>query len=129
MTHVVFVYGTLRKGQPNRHVMVPHLVRELGEGRIRGAMYSLGAYPAVDLEQDGEVIGEWVEVTDEGLARLDSLEGYPGYYDRTVVRDISQPVSGWVYHMSGKIPPHGVIKLPGGDWVAYRRMRQAAPRC
>ncbi|MCL6445220.1 MAG: protoporphyrinogen oxidase [Alicyclobacillus sp.] len=29
-TQVVFVYGTLRKGQPNRRVMAPYLVRELG---------------------------------------------------------------------------------------------------
>jgi gamma-glutamylcyclotransferase (GGCT)/AIG2-like uncharacterized protein YtfP len=128
MTQVVFVYGTLRKGQPNRHVMAPHLVRELGKGRIRGAMYDLGPYPAINLQEDGEVIGEWVEVTEEGLARLDLLEGYPGYYDRTVVRDISQPVSGWVYHMSGKIP-HGAVPVPGGNWIAYRRMRLAMPRC
>lgn len=43
----VFVYGTLRKGQPNRPVVEPYLVSELGVGQIRAAMYDWGFCPAV----------------------------------------------------------------------------------
>ncbi|WP_035462493.1 gamma-glutamylcyclotransferase family protein [Alicyclobacillus macrosporangiidus] len=121
--HVVFVYGTLRKGQSNRRVMKPHLVRELGEGVIQGEMYDLGAYPAVSLNGGGIVVGEWVEVTDDGLAALDKLEGYPRFYGRTVVKDLNGAAEGWVYHMTGRIPA-GVPRVESGDWVAWLRARK-----
>ncbi|WP_081841597.1 gamma-glutamylcyclotransferase family protein [Alicyclobacillus macrosporangiidus] len=121
--HVVFVYGTLRKGQGNRRVMEPHLVRELGAGCIPGEMYDLGAYPAVSLNGDGVVVGEWVEVTDDGLAALDRLEGYPRFYDGTMVRDLNGAVEGWFYHMTGRIPA-GAPRVDSGDWVAWLRSRK-----
>ncbi|SFU81591.1 gamma-glutamylcyclotransferase family protein [Alicyclobacillus macrosporangiidus] len=121
--HVVFVYGTLRKGQGNRRVMEPHLVRELGEGSIRGEMYDLGAFPAAALDGDSVVVGEWDEVTDDGLVALDRLEGYPRFYDRTVVRDLNGAAEGWVYHMTGRIPA-GAPRVDRGDWVAWLRSRK-----
>jgi len=119
--HTVFVYGTLRKGQPNRAVMEPHLVADLGEGQIRGAMYDLGPFPAVTLEEDGLVIGEWVRVTDDGLARLDRLEGYPSFYDRVIVSDTTNGLRGWVYCMARR-KVDGYERVESGDWV--KRLEQ-----
>ncbi|WP_029422025.1 gamma-glutamylcyclotransferase family protein [Alicyclobacillus macrosporangiidus] len=121
--HVVFVYGTLRKGQYNRGVMEPHLVCELGEGSIHGEMYDLGAFPTIALDGDGVVVGEWVEVTDDGLAALDALEDYPQMYDRTVVRDLNRAAEGWVYHMTGRIPA-GARRVESGDWVTWVESRR-----
>ncbi|MCL6592797.1 MAG: gamma-glutamylcyclotransferase [Alicyclobacillus sp.] len=121
--HVVFVYGTLRKGERNRRVMEPHLVRELGDGEIHGAMYDLGSFPVVSLDGNDLVVGEWVEVTEEGLAALDRLEGYPDFYDRAIVRDVNGELEGWVYHMTGRIPA-GVPRIEGGDWVTWVRARK-----
>ncbi|WP_304596019.1 gamma-glutamylcyclotransferase family protein [Alicyclobacillus sendaiensis] len=125
--HTVFVYGTLRQGQPNRCVMEPHLVRELGEGQIRGAMYDLGPFPAVTLEEDGVVAGEWVMVKDKGLARLDRLESYPSFYDRAIVSDTANGLRGWVYCMARR-KVDGYERVESGDWVAYQANRLVARR-
>nr|WP_245575944.1 gamma-glutamylcyclotransferase family protein [Alicyclobacillus contaminans] len=112
----MFAYGTLREGQFNCPVMESHLARALGEGCIRGELYNLGAFPAVSLDGDGVVVGEWAEVTDNGLAALDRLEGYPEYYDRSIVQDVNSGLEGWVYHMTGRIPA-GAPLITGGDLV------------
>jgi gamma-glutamylcyclotransferase (GGCT)/AIG2-like uncharacterized protein YtfP len=103
--------------------MEPHLVLELGEGRIQGELYDLGAYPAVTLDGAGVVVGEWVTVTDEGLAALDTLEDYPRLYDRTMVMDRNGAVKGWVYHMTGRIPD-GAPRIDSGNWVTWSRARK-----
>lgn len=123
-TYTVFVYGTLRKGQGNRRVMEPHLVRELGPGRIKGVMYDLGRFPAVVLGKNGVVVGEWVEVTEAGLAALDRLEGYPRLYDRSVVQDLDNDIQGFVYHMRRK--PARAERIACGDWVAWPAQRKEA---
>jgi len=125
--HTVFVYGTLRKGQPNRPVMEPYLVADLGEGQIRGAMNDLGPFPAVTLEEDGVVTGEWVRVTDEGLARLDRLEGYPSFYDRAIVSDTANGLRGWVYCME-KRKVDGYERVESGDWVKRLEQKTALSR-
>lgn len=125
-TYTVFVYGTLRKGERNRRIMEPHLVRELGSGRIQGVMYDLGAFPVIVLNGDGVVIGEWVEVTDKGLAALDRLEEYPRFYDRSMVRDLNGKVEGFVYHMT-QVPEYAE-RISGGDWVLWRKERGAMQR-
>ncbi|WP_206832703.1 gamma-glutamylcyclotransferase [Alicyclobacillus fructus] len=124
-THVVFVYGNLRKDQPKRRIMEPHLVRELGMGRIRGVMYDWGAFLAVTLEEDGEVVSEWVEVTDEGLKVLDRLEGYPYLYDRAIVEDLANGLRGWVYHMPMVKARQYDRRVASGDWVEHIRARRA----
>ncbi|MBF8376339.1 gamma-glutamylcyclotransferase [Alicyclobacillus mali] len=125
--HTVFVYGTLRKGQPNRPVMEPYLVADLGEGQIRGAMYDLGPFPAVTLEEDGVVTGEWVRVTDEGLARLDRLESYPRFYDRAIVSDTANGLRGWVYCMARR-KVDGYERVESGDWVKRLEQKTALSR-
>jgi len=122
--HTVFVYGTLRRGEPNRIVMQPHLVRDLGRGRIRGALYDWGAYPAATLDEDGVIAGEWVVVTNEGLLALDELEDYPELYTRTVVSDLVRDLRGWVYCMPAEWARRGGPRVSGGDWVAYLAKRR-----
>jgi gamma-glutamylcyclotransferase (GGCT)/AIG2-like uncharacterized protein YtfP len=131
-THIVFVYGSLRKGEENRYIVNRHLIRELGDGRIHAVMYDLGEYPAIVLSNDtsrlgrapaGEIVyGEWLEVSDAGLSELDELEEYPDVYHRSLVKDFDRAVEGWVYHMSGRIPG-GAKRIPTGDWTTWRKQR------
>lgn len=123
----VFVYGTLRKGQPNRSVVEPYLVSELGLGQIRGAMYDWEFCPAVTLEKDGIVVGEWIQITEEGLARLDRLESYPTLYDRAIVQDLANGIRGWVYCVPRE-RVKGDPRVESGNWVAYQAQRLAARR-
>lgn len=81
----VFVYGTLKRGQPNHG----HLSRQrfLGEARTGPGvtLYSLGEYPGMvrDPEDREGVTGELWEVDAKCLARLDALEGIDeGLYER-----------------------------------------------
>ncbi|MCL6444746.1 MAG: gamma-glutamylcyclotransferase [Alicyclobacillus sp.] len=122
--YTVFVYGTLRKGERNRRVMEPHLVRELGPGRIQGTMCDLGWFPAVVLRGKGVVVGEWVEITEAGLAALDRLEAYPRLYDRSIVADLDSGTQGFVYHMRRK--PARAERIECGDWVAFRAQKREA---
>lgn len=83
--HLIFVYGTLKKGGSNHGwLQGQHL---LGPARTRPGftLYSLGEYPGlVPSRQDTEgVTGELWAVTPECLARLDAFEGVPeGLYAR-----------------------------------------------
>ena len=52
-------------------------------GAVRGRLYDVGHYPALvrypslhSEAQEGIVIGEWFEVTEEGLKAMDILEDY-----------------------------------------------------
>ncbi len=62
-------------------------------------IYDVGAYPALVIEEEGEVIGEWFTVTKEGLQAMDELEEYEegsqyNEYERVWVKDIEQPIKG-----------------------------------
>jgi gamma-glutamylcyclotransferase (GGCT)/AIG2-like uncharacterized protein YtfP len=75
MLHRVFVYGTLLVGEENHHIAAPY-IRHIQPGKVKGRLYDVGAYPALVIEEEGEVIGEWFTVTKEGLQAMDELEEY-----------------------------------------------------
>jgi len=77
MSEFLFVYGTLRRGQP----LYPHLdaakARFIGEGRIVGRLFDLGEYPGAtpDPKRFSTVRGEVHELYDppRTLAILDDI--------------------------------------------------------
>lgn len=73
---LIFVYGTLRKGQVNEHFLEQH-AKYLQKGFIKGELFQVIGhhYPAV-LEGDKWVVGEVYELDPKGLKELDHLEGY-----------------------------------------------------
>ena len=90
--HLVFVYGTLKRGNPIR-----------GLDRVRGStfigeaitltsdymMLDLGSFPGV-IAVPGwfnatRIGGEVFSVTTDLLMKLDEIEGYPDFYDRMKV--------------------------------------------
>ncbi|MFH1061016.1 MAG: gamma-glutamylcyclotransferase family protein [Pseudomonadota bacterium] len=83
--HLVFVYGTLRKGYQNHHLLAG--ARDLGPARTVAlhALY-LDDYPyLVKGHAVCRVVGELYGVDDAGLARLDLLEEHPVWYCREKV--------------------------------------------
>lgn len=85
---LIFVYGTLKRGGSNHHVMNGQ--RFVTEARTEGryALYDLGGYPGMVLSDDDplSIMGEVWEVDDQGLQRLDELEGLDvGEYRRVPV--------------------------------------------
>jgi gamma-glutamylcyclotransferase (GGCT)/AIG2-like uncharacterized protein YtfP len=87
--HKVFVYGTLKTGQPNNYILKERGAKCLGVFATvdRLVMVDLGAYPACyrDAEKGGAVVGEVWECDDEILADLDHLEGHPTFYRRETI--------------------------------------------
>lgn len=99
---LIFVYGTLLPGQSNHGIIAPHAISSR-PGRIRGRMVNVGRYPALLLESEHSVRGEWMEVALAGLPALDALEEFGGIeerndYERVWITDADdQAISGWVY--------------------------------
>lgn len=125
--HPVFVYGTLRSGQPNHRLFGDGVIELITTARLDGAvMFGLGrGFPYV-IDGDGVVTGELVTVSSASFHRvmstLDALEGYrgPGYdnhYDRvlrTVTAD-NATVTAWMYLATPRCSLGEPV--PSGDWV------------
>ena len=94
--HKIFVYGTLKTGQPNHH----WLQNENNgiQRKLDGLFFTKSKFPMVldtpwnipfliDHENFGKSIyGEVYEVDDLMLSKLDILEGYPKWYDRKTIQ-------------------------------------------
>jgi len=107
MKHNVFVYGTLKRGGSNHHLMVGQQFVTTAQTEPAYKLYSLGDYPAlVDAPRDGSPIeGEIWTVDNDCLAKLDRLEGLEeGLYKRVPI--LLQPphnasvIEGYIYLLS-----------------------------
>lgn len=113
----VFVYGTLRRGGRNHHLL--RGARLLGRHRTAAGytMLDLGGCPGVVAGGGTAVIGEVYAVDAATLRRLDRLEEYPRVYTREPVATPWGPA--WLYLFRG---PGGFRPvIPAGDWLAPRR--------
>jgi len=79
----LFVYGTLKKGFHNHDFL--KYASYLGERTIKGKMYSYGAFPYVNIKQNGIIHGELYSIDENTLLDCDSLEGYPSFYSKKEV--------------------------------------------
>ncbi|MBK8804980.1 MAG: gamma-glutamylcyclotransferase [Fibrobacteres bacterium] len=119
----LFVYGTLRSGQPN----APRLggATFLGMGTTSGKLIHLGDYPAL-VPGDGTVIGELYELPLAALTRIDELEGFdPADPEGSLFLRVERPVQ-LDGHSESELAltylwPHSsqAPVLEEGDWVAY----------
>lgn len=136
----VFVYGTLRPGQPHWEAFLAAAAERVMPGRLTGVeLLDCGHYPAgVERPGSAGVVGEavWVRpgMWRATLAGLDHLEGYDPsdgdrLYDRVIrsIDTVDGPVDCWVYLAGRVLARSGRPIVPGGDWVAYRAEPPAAP--
>ena len=117
----LFVYGTLRAGQPNS----PRLggATLLGPGRTNGRLAYLGKYPGL-CEGKGFVQGDVYELPIAALARIDELEGYDeSDHDgslflrvrRIATLDTGSNLDCWTYTW----PHHCDQWIDSGDWIDF----------
>ncbi len=136
----VFVYGTLRPGQPNWGPLLAAASDRVVAGRLAGVvLLDCGRYPAaIERPGAGEVVGEVVWIQPDAwlttLAALDHLEGYdPADPDRLfdrVVRSVTTDegsVNCWVYLAGRMLAGSARPVVPDGDWVAYYADPPTAP--
>ena len=122
----VAVYGSLRTGMSNYGVNLRAGAELVGKGRTVED-YDLHRYagcyfPSVSLthsDSEKPVVVEVFETTQAGLTGpYDGLEGYPNFYNRTVVPvvlDDGREVDAWIYHIDEK----QTDVVDSGDWVEY----------
>jgi gamma-glutamylcyclotransferase (GGCT)/AIG2-like uncharacterized protein YtfP len=118
----VFVYGTLKRGEPNHHWLRGAI--RLGRRRLAGVhLHDLGSYPKAvraeaaagdRLDSTTCLHGELYLVEDSGLARLDRLEDVPHDFVRHRVR-LTDGESAWAY-LGRRQQVIGLPLVPFGDW-------------
>ena len=116
-THLVAVYGTLLEGERNAHWANGALSRR--RASLVGVLYDTGySFPAFVPEATaGRVEAEVLEVDEEGLSRMDVLEGYPRLYRRDRVMATLEDgtrAEVWVYVMN-KLPEAATV-IANGSW-------------
>ncbi|QIA62355.1 gamma-glutamylcyclotransferase [Vibrio astriarenae] len=111
MQHLVFVYGTLRKGESNHHFIEQSEYLGMCETLPEYALYDLGAYPAV-VPGRSSIQGEVYWVDDEVLAKLDLLEDVPVEYRRETM--MTPFGLAWIYLYQQ--PAELDVEIASGDW-------------
>lgn len=128
MRHLVFVYGTLKKGFPNHN-------NYMGSAKRLGKYQTVEKYPLVlcgaryvpcMINSPGKghhVEGELYEVDDECLNRIDALEGIQDSdgYRRTVIRVSSSELKSQDIReaLAYLMPPDQVTDRKSNDLKAY----------
>lgn len=118
----VFVYGTLRRGGSNDITRLHPPARFLGNARVLGRLYHLGAYPGMTLGGEGWVHGEVYAIEPALEAVLDDIEGLgEDPIDEYVKREIMVELEGReVECLVYEINPRYVLSAPSithGDWL------------
>lgn len=124
----VFVYGTLKEGRPLDRSIFSRLRTKVEDAETDGAIYSLGSYPAVRLDEEGTVVGELHTFSEEDIesiiAIMDGIEGYsPGrpedrnLYNRRVIKARSksgEETLAYIYEFGRTVPKSR--RLEDGVW-------------
>lgn len=109
----LFVYGTLKRGQPLHELLEG--ASFLGEGWVEGfALYDLGAWPAAYPEKTGRIWGEVYEVPEGLLPLLDQVEDE--YRRETIIVELPEGrrVLAQMYVYRGSLS--GKRRLLSGRW-------------
>jgi gamma-glutamylcyclotransferase (GGCT)/AIG2-like uncharacterized protein YtfP len=140
-TRLVFVYGTLRRGEErdiNRLLPAPTWI---GDGVVEGTLFNLGSYPGIVLGQgplSGRVVGEVYRIAEALERQLDIIEEV--WPTATAIPNPSSEYtrSETVAYLAGRpnatpqtlrclvyeASRHAVAGKPvlsNGDWVVWRR--------
>src|SRR5262245_65772470 len=115
-TTLVFVYGTLLRGEQNHGLLLGARCAGAARTRAAFAMFDLGGFPCIVRADRGggePVTGEVYEVDAATLARLDALEDAPRWYRREPVElDDGALAEAYLYAQDVGSAP----RVPGGDW-------------
>lgn len=125
--HLIFVYGSLRRGQAGAMPARFPGAAYVAEGRVRGRLYDLGDYPGLALDGEASfVTGEVFEVDDHTLDGLDKFELTTDYSRKQVaVEHGSERTDCWIY-----VPERGADffrdneLIKSGDWIEHVKSRQ-----
>lgn len=113
--HRVFVYGTLKRGNRIRGLDSFGNAEFVGSAITTESVYSLydlGAFPAVTLGGNNKIQGEVWQVDDKTMTTLDSIEGYPDFYNRAKVATTEG--TAWIYYIADISEYEGAEQIIAG---------------
>jgi gamma-glutamylcyclotransferase (GGCT)/AIG2-like uncharacterized protein YtfP len=125
---LVFVYGTLRRGGVRAMPEIFPGSKFVGDAKVSGRLYDLGAYPGLLLDESGSpVAGEVYEVDEETLSKLDEIEASSHYVRKRVeVSVVDDRMTCWVYEPNPELYDLRT-SITSGDWIAYAKTRTERP--
>jgi len=109
----VFVYGTLKKGFWNHHMLEGSKFVGKAKTKEKYALYIDNIPYLVKTEKVSHVSGEVYEVNKKSLLSLDGLEGHPVWYYRElsqVIFEDGRELNAWIYFYPEKL---GVLLSEG----------------
>jgi gamma-glutamylcyclotransferase (GGCT)/AIG2-like uncharacterized protein YtfP len=128
--HLVFVYGTLRRGSARAmSVRFPDSIF-IAEAKVSGSLYDLGAYPGLLLDESSSLVtGEVYEVDDELLNKLDDFEASSYYWRKQVEISLdTHRRKCWIYVPEDSPELHSPRTLiTSGDWIEYAKTKTGWP--
>jgi gamma-glutamylcyclotransferase (GGCT)/AIG2-like uncharacterized protein YtfP len=126
--HLVFVYGTLRRGGAGAMSLRFPGTKFVAEARVGGGLYDMGAYPGLlHGESDSSVVGEVYEVDEEILRELDDFEASSHYLRRRVEISLgTDEKTCWVYEPDPEFHSRRTL-ITSGDWVEYAKTKTDQP--
>lgn len=121
--HLLFVYGTLRRGGVNAITKLYPDAEFVGDASVDGMLYDMGGYPALVLAGDGaRILGEVYRIDETTLASLDEFEADAEYDRERIEVDLNGDlVSCWIYRPEPQMCA-GKRAVAGGDWIEYAEM-------
>jgi len=122
--HLVFVYGTLRRGSVRAMSIRFPRSRFVADAKVSGSLYDLGTYPGLLLDDSNSlVIGEVYEVDDETLSKLDDLESSSHYWRKQVKISLgNQSRKCWIYAPNPEAFSRRTL-IASGDWLEYAKTK------
>ncbi len=126
--HLVFVYGTLRRGSVRAMPIRFPGSKFIAEAKVNGSLYDLGAYPGLLVnESKSLVIGEVYEVDDEILNALDDFEAASNYWRKQVEISLgSHTRTCWTYEPNPEFYSFRTL-VTSGDWIEYAKTKTDWP--
>ena len=126
--HLVFVYGTLRRGGVRAMPDIFPGAKFVGGAEVSGRLYDLGAYPGLLLDEAGApVVGEVYEIDEEILSKLDEIEASSYYVRRRVEVSVGDDkMTCWVYEPNPELYSLRTL-ITSGDWIEYAKTKTEWP--
>ena len=125
--HLVFVYGSLRRGGENAMSQRFPDAQFVAEARVSGSLYDLGEYPGLLLNESGSMVtGEAYEVDERLLKLLDDFEATSDYRRKQVEIALgTDKRMGWTYEPNPELCSNRTV-IRSGDWIEYATARRNA---
>jgi gamma-glutamylaminecyclotransferase len=117
MAVLLFVYGTLLRGEPNHPQLSDASFVRSTRTAAAYELVDLGGYPALLEDGESAISGEVYDVNAELLARIDAFEEVPDLYERKRVDLIDGSVDAYVM---SRARAAGAPRIVDGSWVKPR---------